>query len=96
MKYITPQLKTKLFGNLGVSYVLSGEEGHNRVKNEDGTWRDSDQKLITGDITPQNDLIFLDFMNCAGETGSITVNSEELRAFAKELISWADIMEEVN
>ena len=87
MQYLTPKLKDKLHSSLGLSYVIEGEEGHN--DKEAGN-----VKLIVADITPQNDLITINFDASAGEPTELTVNSETLREFAAELISWADIMDE--
>ncbi len=92
MKYINAALKEKLHGTLGVSCVIEGEEGHNRIKQEDGTFKDQNTKLVTGEIVPQNDLITINFEAC--EEGEITMNSDQLRWFAEELLSWATIVEE--
>jgi hypothetical protein len=94
MKYLTNALKEKLHGSLGLSYVIEGEDGHNTFKKEDGTFetQNTNTKLVVADICPQNDLITVDFG--AEHDRSITMSGEELRVFAKELLSWADIVEE--
>ena len=83
MKYLTPQVKEKLHGNIGVSYVLEGDE---EFETENTT------KLIVATIVNQNDLITLNFS--AENDKEITINSDELRGLAEELLSWADIMDE--
>lgn len=92
MKYLTQNLKDKLSSSLGLSYVIEGEEGHNRIKQEDGSFKDLETKLIVGDIIPQNDLITLNFN--AENSEEITISGDELRALGEELIEWADIIEE--
>lgn len=96
MKYLTQKLKDKNLGSFSVSYVIELDEGHNKTKNEDGTFKGEDAKLIFATIIPQNDLITIDFDNCSCNLTRITINSEELRSFADELLEWADIMDETN
>lgn len=95
MKYINDNLKSKLFGSIGVAYTIEGAPGHSAKKpgeSKNLEFGHFDTKLMCADIIAQNDLIELDF-NSDNEM-PITVTSEELRAIAKELISWADISDE--